>query len=103
MFFLNMVCLTVALTSSSTSGIRYTILPPAWESRISNKSLINLGFEIKLGLVWDIQYIWDMSGDEFQLYRIYSYDRIIIIVRAQLIQLLRGLVTKNFEPENSRS
>jgi hypothetical protein len=27
----------------------------------------------------------------------------MIIVRAQVIQLLRGLVTKNFEPENSRS
>jgi hypothetical protein len=29
--------------------------------------------------------------------------RIIIIVRVQLIQLLRGLVTKNLEPENSRA
>jgi hypothetical protein len=27
----------------------------------------------------------------------------IMIVRAQLIQLLRGLVTNSFEPENSRS
>jgi uncharacterized membrane protein YhdT len=27
----------------------------------------------------------------------------IIIVRVQLIQLLRGLVTNNFEPENSMS
>jgi hypothetical protein len=30
-------------------------------------------------------------------------NHVMIIVRAQLIQLLCGLVTKNFEPENSRS